>query len=207
MNNNLIVSYLTLRKVIGILGVALAGLCVTGGIIFGTGAVEGSISAYYLTNMRDLFVGVLVAAGAFLLTYTGYDKTDNVLSSIAGVAAIGVAIFPMAYMAPGNIFGLGMPVVGILHYISAAVFFTALAYISYFQFTKGRNDTKRQQQRNLVYRVSGIVMFGSLVLVLLEGLLPFFDGGYYFILIMEAIMLLAFGASWFIKGRAILTDR
>lgn len=203
--NNLIVSYLTLRKVIGVLGVALAGLCVASGIIFGTGAVESSISAYYLTNMRDLFVGVLVTAGAFLLTYTGYDRTDNVLSSIAGVAAIGVAIFPMAYTAPGNIFGLGMPFVGILHYIAAAVFFIALAYISYFQFTKGSSDTRKKRQRNLVYRISGIVMFGFLVLVGLEAALPI-DGGYYFILIAEAIMLIAFGASWFVKGEAILAD-
>lgn len=203
--NNLIISYLTLRKVIGILGVALAGLCVAGGIIFGTGAIEQSISAYYLTNMRDLFVGVLVAAGAFLMTYTGYDRTDNILSSTAGVAAIGIAIFPMGVVPPGNIFGLGLPLVGVLHYISAAVFFTALAYISYFQFTKGNSGTKQKQQRNLVYRISGIVMFSFLVLIALEALLPF-DAGYHFILIAEAIMLLAFGASWFVKGEAILAD-
>ena len=203
--DNLIISYLTLRKVIGILGVALAGLCVAGGILFGTGAVEGSISAYYLTNMRDLFVAVLAVAGAFLLTYTGYDRTDNILASTAGIAAIGVAIFPMAYVAPGNIFGFGMPLVGILHYISAAVFFTVLAYISYFQFTKGNSDTNAKRKRNMVYKVSGIVMFGFLVLVALEALLPI-DGGYYFILIAEAFMLLAFGASWFVKGEAILAD-
>lgn len=206
MSQNLIVSYLTLRKVIGILGVALAGLCVAGGIAFGTGVVESSISAYYLTNMRDLFVGVLIAAGAFLLTYAGYDRTDNILSSIAGVAAIGVAIFPLEFVAPGNLFRLGMPVVGILHYISAAVFFTALAYISYFQFTKsGGTKTHKKEQRNLIYRVSGVVMFGSLVIIALEAITAF-DGGYYFILIMEALMLLAFGASWFVKGEAILAD-
>lgn len=203
--NNLVVSYLTLRKVIGILGVALAGLCVAGGILFGTGAVEGSISAYYLTNMRDLFVGALVASGAFLLTYKGYDKTDNILSSIAGVAAIGVAIFPIGYMPPGNIFNLRMPVVRIFHYISAAVFFITLAYISYFQFTKGGSDTKKKKQRNAVYRISGIVMFGFLVLVGLEKALPI-TGGHHFILIVEAVMLLAFGISWFVKGEAILTD-
>lgn len=203
---NHVISHLTLRKVIGILGMSLAGLCVLGGILFGTGNVEGSISAYYLTNMRDLFVGVLIASGVFLLTYTGYDATDNILSNIAGSAAISIAIFPMDYVAPGNILNLQVPTVAILHYISAAVFFITLAYMSYFQFTKGASNTKRKQQRNMIYRGSGIIIFGCLVLAALRLLSPTV-GGQYVTLIIETIMLLAFGIAWFVKGEAILTDK
>ena len=207
MSQNLIVSYLTLRKLIGILGISLAGLTVAGGLLFGTGHIEGSISAYYLTNMRDLFVGVLAIAGAFLLTYTGYDRTDNIVTSIAGFSAIGVAIFPLEYVPPGSIFNIGYPAVMILHYISAALFFGALAYMSYFQFTKsGSTKTERKETRNLIYRICGHVMFWTLILIGAEAVLPFLDGGYWFILIVEIIILIAFGVSWFVKGEAILAD-
>ena len=204
--NNLIISYLTLRKLIGILGVALAAFCVMGGILFGTGNIEQSISAYYMTNMRDVFVAVLAVAGAFLMTYKGYDKLDNVLSTIAGSAAIGVAFFPMAYVAPGSIFNIGMPVIGRMHYVSAAIFFLVLSFISFFQFTKGGdNPSKKKAWRNLVYRICGITMFSSIVLVFIEKITPI-NGGPYFVLIMEALMLFAFGFSWFVKGEAILAD-
>jgi len=206
VENNLIISYLTLRKLIGLLGISLAGLCVAGGILLGSGEVEPSISAYYTTNMRDLFVGILMIAGAFLLTYQGYDRTDNILSSVAGVAAIGVAIFPLDYVEPGNIFGLTMPAVGVAHYIAAMVLFAALGYIALFQFTKGSTKTAQKRRRNTVYRICGITIFVSLLLMLFEGLVPALYLGTYFVLIIESIMLIAFGISWLVKGETFLTD-
>lgn len=205
MKDSLIISYLTLRKLIGILGVALAAFCIIGGILFGTRNIEASISAYYMTNMRDLFVAVLAIAGAFLMTYKGYDTLDNVLSTIAGAAAMGVAFFPMAYVAPGNIFNIPMPVINGMHYASAAIFFIVLSFISFFQFTKGSSDTKNKARRNLIYRTCGIAMFSSILIVFIEKVTPMY-GGSYFVLIMEAIMLAAFGISWFVKGEAILAD-
>ena len=36
-----------------------------------------SISSYYHSVMRDIFVGSLCAVGTFLISYRGYDKRDN----------------------------------------------------------------------------------------------------------------------------------
>jgi len=199
MKQNMLISFLTLRKIVGILGVSLSFLVVVGGLLFGKGKVEGSISAYYGTNMRDVFVAVLAIAGAFLTSYHGYDKLDNVLSKVAGVSAIFIGLFPFAYFEPGNFLNIQYPAIRVLHYVSAAVFFLSIAALSYFQFSKGSNKL-----RNIVYKTCGIVIFASVVLAGLHGITSF--GGNYFILIIEAVMLVAFGVSWFVKGQGILKD-
>ncbi len=72
MQNNdnqqtLVISYLTMRKVIGILGVALPVVLVIGTLINGDkNAVQDSISDYYHTGMRDAFVGILCMVALFL---------------------------------------------------------------------------------------------------------------------------------------------
>ena len=206
VENSMVISYLTMRKVIGVLGASLAFLCIIGGLLFGAGVVESSISAYYLTNMRDLFVGILFMAGAFLLSCKGYDKMDQALFIIAGITAIGTAIFPTAFVLPGNVFGI-MNVTP-LHFISAGIFFAVLGFTSLFQFTKFSPDkapTEQKLKRNVVYRVCGIVIFVALILVAISKIFVF--GGPYLVLIAEIIMLLAFAVSWFIKGETLLKDK
>ncbi len=69
--------------------------------------IQDSISSYYYTDMRDVLVGSLWAIGVFLFSYRGYDtlegpqlrrlfgtSTDFLASSLAGICAVGVAIFP-----------------------------------------------------------------------------------------------------------------
>ena len=53
-----------------------------------------SISAYYYTSMRDVFVGVLAAIGVFLFCYRGPDKKDNFWTNVAGLCAVGIGLFP-----------------------------------------------------------------------------------------------------------------
>lgn len=56
-NKQLVISYLTLRKTIGILGIFLPLTLVIGSILFGDCiTIQQSISNYYHTNMRDVFV-------------------------------------------------------------------------------------------------------------------------------------------------------
>lgn len=64
---------------------------------FGTNdCVRGSLSAYYYSNTRDLFVGALCALGFFLISFSGAftGRVESVMSTIAGGAAIVVAILP-----------------------------------------------------------------------------------------------------------------
>ena len=67
--NELIVSYLTLRQMIGWIGLLMPFV-----VRIGASALEGiysngSISAYYYTGMRDVFVSTLVLVGALLACY------------------------------------------------------------------------------------------------------------------------------------------
>jgi len=171
--DNKIISYLTLRKAIGYLGMLLAPILVLTVLIL-EGHVEQSISAYYNTAMRDVMVGILITSGAFLISYRGYDLKDNIISWISGISAIGVALFSVYQP--------------IIHGIFAGVFFLSLAYMAYFQFTLGKS-----RRNNVIYKICAvIILVGAVALPTIR-----FN---YSVLIFETVMLLAFGASWLVKG-------
>lgn len=56
--------------------------------------IPGSLSGYYYTHMRGMFVGAMCAMGIFLAAYRGYDKRDNRFTTWAGIAAICIALSP-----------------------------------------------------------------------------------------------------------------
>jgi hypothetical protein len=206
---SLVISYMTLRKMIGYLGILLPVLVMIAG-----GEIRDSISAYYYSNMRDLFVGLLCIVGVFLYSYKGYDWLDDFLTSLAGLLAVGVALFPTRSdekvpVAVG-IFRLSDFVSSIVHYGCAVLLFVLLASISMFLFTKTADPqtmTKQKKARNQVYRICGGIMFAALIfggVFSLPALKRAAPSG--LILWVETICLWAFGASWLVKGEAILAD-
>ena len=54
----------------------------------------GSISAYYYTPARTVFVGSLCALGASLIAYKGHSPEEDVLLNFSGVMAFVVAMVP-----------------------------------------------------------------------------------------------------------------
>lgn len=56
--------------------------------------VTPSISASYHTHARDVFVGLLFVIGALLVAYKGHNQPEERISTIGGLAAIVVALFP-----------------------------------------------------------------------------------------------------------------
>ena len=208
-DDSLLFSYLSLRKSIGVLGIALPFALVFGErIIFGIG-LRGSISAYYHTGMRDVFVGTLCVIGVFLFSYKGYGRADNVAGNLACIFAIGVALFPTTR--EGATQG-HEHVVGIVHLSCALLFFCALIYFSLVLFTKGSpSPTARKVQRNRVYRICGYVMAGCIAAMVVLFALPdsvtspLDPAGPVFWL--ESIAVVSFGISWLTKGEAILKDR
>jgi len=184
----LVRSFLFLRTGIGILGVALPLV-----LIFGRMLLEGhlgildSMSAYYQSVMRDVFVGSLWAIGIFLICYR-YDHLDDIASTIAGAAAIVVALFPNPPM----------------HQLSAACFFVILALMAIFLFQRTDQEKlkRRKRQRNTVYLICGIAIVLCLVLIVVVNFLP---GNSWLqplhpILVLEALASFAFGFAWFVKG-------
>ncbi len=197
-------SYMALRKAVGLIGMLLPFVMMLGvSLIFREDILQDSISHYYHTGMRDLFVGALCAVALFMFFYCGYNKTDARLGNIAGVLALGVAWFPVTPHGEVDI-------IGMVHYLSAALLFGVFAIFSLLQFTKtdpGSPPTPQKLKRNIVYRTSGIVI---ILCILLMGLYSLFLKEHYtiplFIFWGETIALLAFGISWLVKGEAVLGD-
>src|SRR5207245_2066576 len=87
--DSLVISYLTLRKMVGLLGISLVPVMVLGSFILDhTTQILASVSAYYYTSMRNGLVGILCGISMFLLSYNGYTKLDAIASKSAGVFAL-----------------------------------------------------------------------------------------------------------------------
>lgn len=200
--NSLVISYLTLRKTIGVLGIALPFILYLGArLLFGTG-LQRSISAYYHTGVRDILVGTLFAFGIFLYAYLGYDRRDEIAGFLGSVFAIGLALFPTTPE------GEELTVVGFLHLVFTVAFFATLIYFSLVLFVKSDQDKpypKKKRLRNLVYKVCGWVMILCMVGIAIGFFLPsaktWLGGSLVFW--METFAIWAFGISWFTKGEAI----
>lgn len=204
----IVASYLLQRRGIGIIGVLLPFVISIGhALVIGHATLLGSVSAYYYTNMRNIFVGSMAAIGVFLISYR-YDRLDNILSNIAGVGAIGVALFPTQPDHPTH----KEQIIGYLHAASAAVLFVLLAVFCFVLFT--RTDptqpmTSRKRARNAIYRVCGAVIVLAMVFLGLT-LTPLFSDAWvnqnHPRFWAEAIMIFSFGVSWLVKGETILKD-
>jgi hypothetical protein len=206
----LVLEYQILRRAIGILGTVLPFMISIGGwILFQTG-IQASLSGYYYTGMRDVFVGTLCAIGIFLLSYKGYERKDDIAGNLACVFVVGVALFPTA--PPGSVSSL-VKIIGILHLAFASLFLATLAYFSLCLFTK--TDTvgalrPRKLQRNRIYKFCGYTIAICILLMLIEVSLPQELKNslkpYHPIYWLESIAIFVFGISWLTKGQAILWD-
>jgi len=207
VNTNL--SYFTLRKLIGWLGLLLPWAV---WVIAGTN--EDSISDYYYTISGVLFTSVLTLVGAFLISYRGYDKkdemvSDNVLTWIGGILIILVAAIPTPYL--GQLPSCPTPVCfekafwGYIHFGSASLFFVVMGYLSAFHFTKGeRPFSPDKVKRNYIYRFCG---FGLWVVLALTGLLLLLEEKYpidRLVFWSEVVLLVLFGTSWLVKGKGLV---
>jgi hypothetical protein len=214
--NPALISFMTLRKAIGWLGLTLPAAMIVGNWIFGSCYyVQDSNSHYYYTITGDLFVGILCAVGLFLFTYKGYDRIDNIASSLAGFFAICIAMFPtndnsanrcsdIMQLPPNEIRNT-------IHFASAALFFVILAGMSLFLFTKSKGGkTRRKEIRNSIYRTCGILILVSIAMI---GAYALFEeqlsglGKYHPVFWLEWVALLAFGVSWLVKGEIVLKDK
>ena len=227
----------TLRAAIGFLGLALPLTLALGenirdrylsaGAEAGRWYIEGSISAYYHTGMREVFVAILAALGIFLMCYKGAERWDVIASKLAGAAAIMVALFPTHEASreatdtggrlPDSVTLFSGPdtpdpeIIGTLHYVSAAVFFVTVALMALFLFTRTRSavPTSRKRLRNVVYRVSGATILAAIAAIAVDKLVlgSGWSAGTSFVFWMETIAVTAFGVAWLTKAEVMLKDR
>lgn len=203
----LAVSYLFLRRAIGLIG-ALIPIVVPLGYCLSTGSwvLLSSVSSYYYTDMRNPLVGALCAVGVFLICYR-YRRWDDVFATLAGAFAIGVAFCPTTPHDPSEL----ARTVGVLHSVLAACFLVTMGLMCWFLFTLADTPTGARPAgegaRNLLYRVCALVI---LVFTGLAGLSSFapqsFVTAAHPLFWCEAVATFAFGAAWWIKGLALLRD-
>lgn len=199
--------FLALRRLIGIVGIALPFLLVLGALLlFGTGP-RSSISCYYHTGMRDVLVGLLFAIACMLFSYKGYTRSDDRISNLACLFALGVALFPTPPEGPATD---RQQIIGALHLTCAVLFLLSLAYFSACIFTRTHPDlppTGRKRIRNHIYRACGAVILGSLIAMLVCWLAGWnVTQAWRPILLLESLAIIAFGISWIVKGGMLLRD-
>ena len=236
-NNDLIISYLTLRKIIGWLGMLLPFILLVGNFTINRlnilnnaffinidcskpyqadGFFKFSISHYYYSTVGELFTGVLIAVALFMFSYKGHvlrkgekGLSDKALTSLAGLFALGVVVFPASSNSCINdnmrTF-LSSLNTGYIHFTMATLFFTSLSVLCMVNFrrTADRVSFGKGKQDNM-YLFCGIGMLVCLVLIFiysmwgqakfawLDKLNPVFC--------LEAIALILFGISWLLKGQ------
>ncbi len=215
-----VIAYKKLRKAIGVLGTALPFVLSLGALIIFSTGIQSSLSAYYHTDIGDVFVGTLCAIGVFFFAYRGYTGkrgNDDAVANWAGVFAIGVALFPTD---PSGGVGIPETLSGKAHLVFAASFFAMLAYFCLCLFRKSRPEPyqrpAQKQKRDKLYRRAGVTIIASIVLIaVLAGIkkLGFVPEGviqaveaWNPVFVLESIAVIAFGVAWLAKGQAILED-
>ena len=202
-----VLTYLALRKAVGYMAFGLPfAVAIPWWLVHHV--LQSSISDYYYTGTRNLFVGSLCAISMFLLSCRGFDRKDQVAGMFSAVCALGVAFFPTTPDCPTP----RQRDIGYAHYTFAALLFLTLAYFCLVLFkmtAANRTVTRKKLQRNLVYTVSGWVIIASIaalaatkILGLKYSILTF--GPVFF---FESTSLLAFGTAWLIKGETFLKDQ
>ncbi|MEZ6091501.1 MAG: hypothetical protein R3C05_26500 [Pirellulaceae bacterium] len=135
----LVVSYVTIRRAIGVAGFCLPVVLLVGGWMLGI-PIQENMSSYYHTSLRDIFVGTLCAIGVFLFCYRGYDRIENWTANLGGASALGIALFPLDYKSDPLV---QKSLSGYLHSFSGGIFFLTLAFYSLYHFPR---DSQREAE-------------------------------------------------------------
>ncbi len=176
-------------------------------------------------------MGSLCAIAVFLVSCKGWDRWDTVSGVLAGIFALGVALFPTT---PASGATAADKIIGKVHLVSAAAFFVTLALMSILLFTKthpqdmrrrkgfgrlsrllvtstvpGRPLSRRKKARNLIYRICGYTIAASIVAMLAGATLPASASlkQLHPTFWLESLAVVAFGVSWLVKGETLLRDR
>lgn len=213
----------TLRKFVGILGISLPiTMFLFLQIDSGFASVLPSISHYYYTRACGIFLISVSSLAVFLLIYKGEEPIDFYTSSIAGLFALCVLLFPTGNLSCELRGKFEIVSVTTLkksafreefHYFSAAVFLASLAFMSFFLFTKSSLPPSKRPKakvfRNRIYRICGVVMLLAMSVIFL-GFLNIIPVDYYnehcLTYWMEVVAVEAFGFSWMVKGNSFFTD-
>src|SRR3954454_18124600 len=213
-DNELVVSYLTLRKLIGWAGLLMPFIVRLGARVLPPHIwTTDSISAYYYTSMRDEFVSTLVLVGALMFCYRASSVFDTVWTVITGLAAIGIRLFPMdpefaaevkaqfPAMEDEVCYLMAGPT-GYHRYFVIAFFVMTIVMVWRFTANTPSDPTQQKKWRNIVYRICAIVMAIAAVFIAFLGFSKLGHNVFW----PETFAVVSFGVAWLVKGQTILKD-
>jgi hypothetical protein len=190
------IDHRTIKLLIGLIALTLA----TFTSYFAGGTITSISAAYYEGGWaQSILVGFLFAIAAFLLAYNGLSTREMVLSKVAAVAALGVALFPCKC-------GNREQIIPYVHAVSATTMFLVLAYFCYVFYRRAREKGYPQATaRACIYAACGITIVIAVVVVAFDALpggmlsaqvprLAFYG---------ERAALMAFGVSWLTASRVL----
>jgi hypothetical protein len=186
-------SYVYLSFGMGVVALALPILL----LLVGVDGPHYSISHYYYAgdSARNILVGSLWATGVFLFLFHGLSDWENWILNVAGMAAISVAMNPMAKdQCDGSTPGV--------HGASAIVFFGCLAVVAIF-FSKGRVGyiiyPPKRRFFTAAYNVAGIAMIATIAIIAAVKLTGIAKCDTSWIFWAETFGIWAFSFYWFVK--------
>lgn len=209
-------SFLILRLCIGAIGIALPFVLVLGDLpLSNDGPIpRDSLSAYYFSGVRDYFVAVLAIVAVFLITYKVAEKNlDNLLSLLAGIGALAVALFPTGAPTCQTVAcptrstplqnALGEKLVQVVHISGATLFIGSLGLICYFfGVREGKREIRSKERRSPQFwqrfHWTCTATIGLAILFLPIG--AYILDLRFTLLITEVVSVFAFGISWLLKG-------
>lgn len=225
--NELVLSFLSVRRAIGALGFFLPAALWVWSVTQPLVPILPTMSDYFYTPVGVIFVGTLTAIAVFLWSYQGYRRmgdefiSDLVLARIASAGALGTGWIPttppwLMKICPGVD---SAPVhctfaqqllqperAAMVHVVCAGLFFGAAAVFCLFQFTRGPADTAEKRASNRIYRACGwtiVVALAGIGAVKLLGREWAHGSAIAPVFWLEVIACCAFAVSWAVKGDAL----
>lgn len=220
--NELVLSFLAVRRAIGALGFFLPLALIAYAVLWPE-PLRTSLSAYYHSPMREVFVGTLMAQAVFLWSYEGFRPrageriSDKAMARLAAVSIALVALVPTPAADPGAgdpgtgaactlLECLAGPVAsGLIHVTAAGLFFGALAVFCLVLFVRGTVDGPEKAASNRLYRLCGWTILGSIgaIGVLFATGLDLAWAAWRPVFWLETLASFAFATSWAVKGDSL----
>ncbi len=195
LRNSITKTYLALRWGMVGIGLVLPFFLLVVDQWVTTDPLPDSISGFYHTPLRDVFVGALATTGAFLVLYKIFTPLENWLLNFAGISVILVAMLPCAV--PD-----GLPPADhtfpTAHKICAIITFACLGAVAMFCAKKSLDESMLSKKQltffRVVYPTIGVLMAA------LPGVVALFDAaGMADLFWVESAGLWVFSAYWAAK--------
>ena len=192
-----------IQRTIGTIAVVFPFLVVLIVILI-EGDILSSLSSYYYSAARDVYVGCLCSIGILLLIYPTKNRSQLLTGIFSALCCFLTAFFPATPPTSVHIFS------GIIHYVAMSALFGLLTYysIAFFESDIGV-PTRAKIRRRPMYifcRYGIIINLIFFIFAVIVQTISKIEWGGILIFINELALFIFFGLLWVTKGRFIIKE-